>query len=395
MRVVFVIPYFYPAFRYGGQPRSAYELARGLADLGHDVRVLTTDSLGDRRLSDESRPPEQGIRVEYYRNLSNHLAYNWRIFIPIRFFLEIRREIAKADIVHIHELRTFLTVAAARAARSLRIPYVLSPHGGLRHLGRVQSKRVYDALWGRDIVRQAGAVLAVSPIETADALDFQVRPERVHVVPNSVRSDDYQAAPQRGLFRSRWKIGDGPIVLFLGRLHWIKGADLLIEACRILNERGIFLYVVFAGPDDGQEGDLRRLAAGYNLGRNVIFTGFLDHGQKLEALMDASVVVIPSRSEVFAITALEALLCSRPVLMSEACGLSPSPGRGGGVFEFKRDDPASLGEELANLLSFNSNESAKKGRDFVISEFSVREVARKVEAIYSELLLTRTAEETS
>ena len=91
MRLVFVIPYFYPAWQYGGQPRSCYELARILVQRGHRVNVLTTDSAGASRLK---RPPAQpgrgvmidGIEVFYYRNLSNHLAYRHRFFWPVEFF---------------------------------------------------------------------------------------------------------------------------------------------------------------------------------------------------------------------------------------------------------------------------------------------------------------------
>src|SRR6267378_8238465 len=137
MRLVFVIPYFYSAWQYGGTPKAAFELARGLIRRGHAVKVLTTDSAGNSRISphvSNSRVPLQveGIDVFRYRNLSNHLAFRHRLFLPPALFRNIRDQLADCDVLHIHELRNMVTVAAYRAARRLHLPFVLSPHGGLQ-----------------------------------------------------------------------------------------------------------------------------------------------------------------------------------------------------------------------------------------------------------------------
>src|SRR5689334_837980 len=123
MRITFVIPYFYPAWEYGGQPRSAYELARALVQRGHRITVLTTDSGGKSRLRETGRQQVDGIDVVYYRNLSNDLAYRYRLFWPSRMFRDVAAQIAESELVHIHELRSTTSVLAYRAARRLGIPY--------------------------------------------------------------------------------------------------------------------------------------------------------------------------------------------------------------------------------------------------------------------------------
>src|SRR5215470_13375699 len=93
VRIAFVIPYFYPAWQYGGTPRSAFELARGLVRRGHSVQVLTTDSGGETRLRDipDSHTRDvEGIQVRYYSNVSNRLAYRHRLFWPPEFSRQIR-----------------------------------------------------------------------------------------------------------------------------------------------------------------------------------------------------------------------------------------------------------------------------------------------------------------
>src|SRR5262245_44186029 len=106
LKIGFIIPYFYPAWQYGGQPRSAFDLARGLIRRGHRVKVLITDSGGNARLGDEIvgndlRQSVEGIEVLYYRNVSNRLAYRQRLFLPQGLMSSIRSEFHDWDIIHI------------------------------------------------------------------------------------------------------------------------------------------------------------------------------------------------------------------------------------------------------------------------------------------------------
>src|SRR5437867_3836138 len=80
------------------------------------------------------------IEVIHYRNVSNYLAFQQRIFIPPDFFRDARRQFHDVEIAHIHDLRSFLSVGAHSALQSLRVPFVLSPHGGLQYLGKRSAK---------------------------------------------------------------------------------------------------------------------------------------------------------------------------------------------------------------------------------------------------------------
>jgi glycosyltransferase involved in cell wall biosynthesis len=389
MHIAFVIPYFYPALQYGGQPRSSYDLARALIRRGHRVTVLTTDSAGNARLPLKKGTPTaqnvEGIEVFYYPNLSNYLAFHQRLFLPLGMFQNMRRQLATCDVVHVHELRSPTTVSAYKAAKKLHVPMVLSTHGGLKWLGKRTAKFFFDKMWGKSIVRHAAKLIAVSPIEEQDARDFGVKREQVRLLPNMVFPEDYSNFPKAGGFRRRWNIREEKIVLFLGRLHWVKGADLLVDA--LSASAGSFpkVHLVIAGPDDGQERELRRKLEGTELEKRTTFTGYLDHDAKLQAFVEAAVVVIPSRSEVFAITALEALLCCRPVVLSSACGLFPMPGNECGVWRFQSENATDLTETINTALSEGQSVGAA-GRDFVIREFSPGPVAERAEVIYEEAI---------
>ncbi len=392
MRVAFVIPYFYPAWEYGGPPRSAFELARALVRLGHSVKVLTTDTGGTERLSTTDWTEDGAIETRYYRNLSNYLAFRHRLFLAPRMALDIRKELASADVLHIHELRSTTTVLAYRAAKNLSVPYVLSPHGGLKHLGKTGAKRVFDLMWGRRILRDAACLAVVSELEAEQAVRMGVGRDRLRYFPNSVRSEDYASLPARGSFRRIWELGESKVVLFLGRLNNIKGIDLLIRACAGIDSS---CKLVVAGPDDGQESALRTLA-GAQLADRVRFTGFLNKEEKLSAIVDADVCVLPSRNEIFGMVALETLMCERPIILSSACGLARELGSYPGVYEFENENVSDLKDKLELVLSQSNplNEIAVTRR-YVASRFSPEEIARDAESTYRRCLTPDKELETS
>ena len=373
MKIGVVTPYFYPAWEYGGTPRAAFELARALAARGHDVRVLTTGSRAESKLVD-------GIDVRYYRNLSDYLAFRYRLFLPRGFRGELRQQLADRDVIHIHEFRSTLTVPAAHVAEKMASPYLISPHGGLRYLGKRGVKHAFDALWGHRILENTAGVLALSEREKDDALAFRVPSSRIYCLRNAIDSANYSQLPKRGSFRKRWNIQTSKIVLFLGRLNRIKGVDLLQDAYASAPAKFRDVQLVLAGPDEGGASYAGRSGS-------TLMTGFLDQQAKLEALIDSDVVVLPSRSEASPVVLYEALLCSRPVVVSSACELPVADPFAHGIVQFESLNVADLREKLLFALSdTHLSDNATVGRDFVLREFTPDIVAAQAERIYEEVL---------
>ena len=86
MKIVHIIPYFYPAWAYGGTCRAAWELARALVRKGQSVVVYTTDALDENSRSTPASVVVDGVEIHRVRNISNHLAWR-RAFLP--FGLEV------------------------------------------------------------------------------------------------------------------------------------------------------------------------------------------------------------------------------------------------------------------------------------------------------------------
>jgi glycosyltransferase involved in cell wall biosynthesis len=136
------------------------------------------------------------------------------------------------------------------------------------------------------------------------------------VIPNGVDPGDYARLPAKGSFRARHpEIGQRRILLFLGRINFKKGLDILADAVGRLKRDD--LHLVIAGPDGGYLAETRRFVADAGISARTTFAGMLMGTEKLAAFADAALFLLPSYSENFGISVVEAMACGVPVLISE------------------------------------------------------------------------------
>ena len=102
MRILQVSPVFYPAWKYGGSVPAVHNLSRELVKRGHDVTVYTTDALDSESRHKVKHMEIDGVKVHYFRNLSNRLAWNG-IFLPLGMVTQVAREIKAFDIIHLQD----------------------------------------------------------------------------------------------------------------------------------------------------------------------------------------------------------------------------------------------------------------------------------------------------
>ena len=156
LRILHVTPYFADAWAYGGIPRLATSLARGLAQRGHQVTVCTTDACdGARRLPSAAptRTPE-GVEVRVFRNVSNALAYRLQFFVPLGLGKYLRRHAATFDVAHLHACRNVPGAIAAYHLERTGVPYVLAPNGTApRDRAAADGQARFDLVAGRPRAR--------------------------------------------------------------------------------------------------------------------------------------------------------------------------------------------------------------------------------------------------
>lgn len=317
MRILFGIPFLYPALAYGGAARAAYHLAEALKQQGHDVTVLSTDvwDAASRRKENGFRPP---FDVVHLRNMSNWAAYHLQFYTPLHAGRECDRLLSSVDIVHLHTFRNLLNDVIARRAFRRQIPFLLSGHGTIPRIERFANvKRVYDLLLGNWQLQHAAGFLAVSRTEARRIARVIPENKPVAMIPNGVTEFEL---PERGLFRKKWSIrSEEKMILFLGKITRRKGVQHLVRAYSGMRAAA---RLVIAGNDMGYAGKIRELISELGLDQHVIWTGLLPDAEKIQALRDADVTVYPSIHEVFGLVPLESLSCGTPVVVcgDDGCG---------------------------------------------------------------------------
>ncbi len=317
MRIIHVTPYFAPAFGYGGPPRSVLGLCRALMAAGVEVEVFTTTADGGRELPPS--PPEgeryDGVLVRYFP-----LAAPRRMFQAQGLGAALAMAAARADLIHIHGLWNLPAWTAARVARRVGIPYVISPRGmldagSLAH----HAARKWIAYWAVERRNLAGAAFlhATSPAE-AEALGDRGAGAPVITLANGVDAPA-TGLPGRGAFRQRLGVtAEAPLVIYLGRIHPIKRLDLLAAAFERLRGIRPDARLVIAGPDEA--GHRRALEPHFaRLGPSAHWTGELSEAEKWSLLADADALVTCSDSESFGMSAVEAMAAGLPVVVTQTC----------------------------------------------------------------------------
>ena len=222
------------------------------------------------------------------------------------------------DVIHAHDWVTY-PAGAALAARTGK-PLVAHVHSTeFDRSGERINPAVYDI--ERAGIRSAAAVIAVSNLTRRVVVDrYDVPGEKVRVVHNGMDSD--------GPPEPRQRAADGrKVVLFLGRITMQKGPEFFVRAAGRVLDRMDNVTFVIAGWGDLAARTIEQVA-GLGLGRHVRFTGFLRGGEVARAYALADVYVMPSVSEPFGLTALEAVRHGVPVVVSRSSGVAEVLQRG-------------------------------------------------------------------
>ena len=385
-----VVPYFWPAWAYGGIPRLVYGLSRALAERGHTVEVLTTDTLDrDRRVPMKSQDLF-GVSVRRLPNLSNRLAYDHQLFLPMGLRAAADDAVSRADIVHLHGHWHLLNNAAVSAARARGIPVVMTPNGTLLpHERKERVKRVWDAVLGRRVLENVDRWIAVSKAEITQFRATGIEAQEIDLVHNGLDLAEFEELPARGSFRAARELGERPLVLYLGKLTPRKGVDHLVEAMAQLKNQDAVL--VIAGNDMGVQGPLERRVSDLGLNSRVRFLGLVTGPERLAALADADVLVYPSTREIFGLVPFEGLLCGTPAVVTDDCGCGElvADARAGELVRY--GDPKALARALDGLLADPRRRAAMvaRGRRFIEKHFTWDRIGLQTERVYERARFDR------
>jgi len=360
----------YPPFKVGGLGTHCFGLTRSLADKNvkvdffmpktkHSVssenKNLVIKEVGETEIFPYDRPEDKELAGKFFEAV---YRYNELLVSKVK---------GKYDAVHCHDWLTMK--AGVKIKEKTGTPLVLTVHSTEYD----RSGWIYPNQWFIDIEREgmekADKIIAVSHFTKRVIVEkYGIDPNKVSVVHNAV-----------------YPIGEGKktnVVLFLGRLTIQKGPEFFLKTAKKVLEYEDTRFVV-AGIGDMLP-KLISQAVDLGIANHIIFTGKLTEEEVRHIYQISSVYVMPSVSEPFGITALEAISAGTPTIVSKTAGVSEAFKNCLRVDFWDTDEMAN---KIISLLRYDPlhNMLSKEGKR-EIELFTWDRVAEKTIDIYRGIL---------
>jgi len=385
MRILHVTPTYLPAYRYGGPIYSVHGLCKSLAKCGHTVEVFTTNVDGpDNSDVPVGIPvPVDGVQVWYFKS-----AFMRRLYFSPQMATALNKQIKTYDVVHLHSIFLWPTWAAAQCAIRFKVPYIISPRGMLiKNLIKNKNRWLKTAqirLFERRNLENAAGIHVTSPLEADEVRRFDFDLPPITMIPNGFDSETDRPFEETDSAGIAAIIKNITFILFLGRINWKKGLDRLVWA---LPHIPAHIKLIVAGNDEDQyQAVIEALALKANVSERIIFTGAIYGKMKTALFQKAQAMVLPSYSENFGNTVLEAMACGCPVVVSPEVGLADVV-KASGAGWVVDGDARVFGRALKKLLA-DQNLMFKmgvNGKKTVQEQFAWEAVAKQMEKMYAGL----------
>lgn len=388
MKILHVVNFFKPSWDGGGPTKVCYDFTTELVKRGHDVTVYTTDGFKSKLNVETNKCLDvDGIKTYYFKSISRYLTRALVLPIPYYLIIVAKRELSTFDVIHIHEYRTVAAIIIQYYSKKYKIPYVLEGHGSvLPSFERQKLKKIFDILFGYRILKNASKLIALTSLQVEQYVEMGVDASKIEVIPNGICISEFDSLPKRGEFREKYSIAQSQkIVLYLGRIHEIKGINILVDAFSEYLKKDNDAILIIAGPDDRFMSRLKMQIKELGIEDNVLFSGPIYGIDKLKAYIDADVYVLPSFYETFPMTVIEACACGTPVIVTDRCGISDLiDNKVGYVVEY---DKNMLKDALLDMLNDEGIriKFGNEGRRLALTKLSLNQIICEIEGIYNEI----------
>jgi glycosyltransferase involved in cell wall biosynthesis len=307
---------------YGGPVAALRGLINGLVKSGVRPTILTC-STGRRDIDKEDALTFPGIDIIWLTPLIKRFYWS-------PFFLRECGRLKDFDLFHVHGVFNGISSFVCHAAKKYQIPFVLEPFGTLSPYCLKNNgilKRLSLSLWELENIRSASAIRFSSEGEY-QRFNLNFHNSREVVIGHGLEWTEFSQLPQVGEFREINHLNrQEAVFLFLGRLHPIKGLELFIRSFILWQKQNLekkAVRLIVAGPDEaGYKKKLERLVSDMHGEEAVLFIGPLYGHNRIQAIVDSDVIVLPSFHENFGITAAEGMACGKPVLISDQVDIWP------------------------------------------------------------------------
>ncbi|NEQ38353.1 MAG: glycosyltransferase [Okeania sp. SIO3I5] len=377
MRIYFYVKVFPP----NGKPldrgisKAVDGLADGLQECGVKVTIFCE---GDR---DSYCQTDKGVEI---RCFANKLKNDKLFFVSNKLKLYIEQY--PSDLVILNAVFHPSVYVLSRFLKKLQIPYLACPHDPYHpsiFSKNAHLKWPYWYLLESSMLRQAKAI-QVLDIRHGEFLRRLRIKTPVIEVPNGFHPED--VLPESKL---QWRKNSPPKLLFLGRIdYYNKGLDLLLEAfAQIVIEKNIDAHLTIQGPDWGDRKMLEKKGEKLGISEKLSFLKPDFRVSPSSIIINYDIFCLPSRFEGFGLSALEAMLAGRVLLVSEVGGIAPHVSLSGcGVVV--KSEIVSIKNGLEKLLECRSEwqEMGMAGRRYVLENLHWQQIASTALEEYKQIL---------
>lgn len=382
MRILFITPVFYPADGFGGPVTAIHSLAKSLAMLGHEVTVYTTNAKDFHSNMDIEfeKDLEKNLKVFYFKNSARPMEW----FISFSMVGHIIKNRRKFDVIHVHSYRQFQDMMMYYISILFGIDYAITSHGYVLPLGKgVIFKKLFDTFVGRMLLRRSRRIFALTQMQSNEYRTMGAAPEKIAIVPNGIDRFEYDV---HGGLRSKLGISEDKfVVLYLGRLHYLKGVSFLIEGFSKLDRSDVQL--VMAGPDYGYGDETKALIEKSDAGDRIHLIGTVSGAEKNSTILDADIVVYPTLYDVFPMVPLEAASAGKPVIITNVCEFAQilQDNRAGIVIQAKSS--SEIAAAIEKMLDRKSiTEMGKNAQSLIERSYLWETIAQKYLKEYERML---------
>lgn len=290
----------------------------------------------------------------------------------------------KFNVIHSHDWLSF--PAGIEAKKVSEKPLVAHIHATEfdRTGGNSINQQVFDV--ERKGLEAADKVISVSDFTKKMLVDeYKIKSDKIETVHNGFDHTELDGEPEISF--SKLKQGGRKIALFLGRLTLQKGPDYFLRAANRVLEYDPNVFFVIAGSGDMERGLIRE-AARLNIADKVLFTGFLRGSRLWQAYKNADLYVMPSVSEPFGISPLEALSRSTPVIISKQSGVSEVLSH---AIKVDFWDVDKMADRILSILTYPElSQELEQNGGKELQKITWAEAAKKCMNIYNNLVQPQT-----
>lgn len=226
------------------------------------------------------------------------------------------------DLIVNHSLWNPIVTGCMQTLRKMGLVYVLMPHGMLDPVvfARHQCRKFFWAWgWERSNVEGASLVVFNTQAEEEKARSCGWELKQTFIFPHLIDLAYWRELPPPSLFEAKFpSLRNREVILFVGRLNWVKNLDKLVEAFAMVHARRPAAIFVLVGPDtDGTRSQLEARAENLGVKNDLLFTGLLEGENLKAAYARGQVLALVSQKENFGLVAADALAAGLPVVISE------------------------------------------------------------------------------